>query len=142
MIDAKFKLMFFDSEGVKRKVKDGTKSALSKYGSFVRTDARRSIRKGPRKKAYKAVPGSPPRSWQGNLRDLIFFGYDTSTESVVVGPALFKQASPTAPHLLEFGGTGVYQGHAAYYHKFPFMNPAMARTLSKMPSMFNGAVKG
>jgi|SRR5581483_6214999 len=136
-VDIKFS-MFFDREKVKRKVKDGTKSSLSKMGAFVRQRAKTSIR--PRKKS--SVPGQPPSSHAGQLRDRIFFGYDERSESVVIGPTLFKQESPTAPHLLEFSGTTTGpHGEPRRYRKFPFMEPALQKEQDKFPGLFEGSVK-
>lgn len=141
MVDIKFE-MFFDRPRVLRKVKDGTKASLSKLGAFVRRTAKGLIRSGKR----SAKPGSPPKSHLGILKDLIFFGYDERRESVVVGPQLFKgkaqRANPTVPNLLEFGGETVnWRGHAAVYHAFPFMHPAMEKESPKFPDVFSGCVK-
>lgn len=132
--------MFFDRPGVIKHVKDGTKSALSKAGAFIRTRARSLIR--PRKRAAK--PGQPPSSHEGTLRRLIFFGYDTNTESVVVGPKLSKGSNPTVPHLLEFGGVTKHwkSKRPAKYHAFPYMKPALELEKSNLPAAFAGAIKG
>ena len=138
-IDVKFS-MFFDRAKVTRAVKDGTRSALSRAGAFVRQRAKTSIRK--RKKS--ASPGHPPSSHTGRLRNLIFFGYDERAESVVIGPKLFRQANPPAPHLLEFSGQtrSWRDGRTQHYRKFPFMAPALEAEAQKMPGLFQGAVKG
>lgn len=129
--------MFFDQPRVMARVKDGTKSMLSKAGAFIRTVARRSIR--PRKDS--ALPGQPPSSHTGLLRDRIFFGYDTSTESLVVGPTLSKGQRPTAPELLEFGGKIFRRGKMLFYRKFPFMAPALESEAPKFPGLLGGSVK-
>lgn len=141
MVDVKFS-MFFDRPGVLKKVKDGTQSALSRFGAFVRTSAQRSIRPGG-KKNVSAAPGQPPRGHVGWLRKLIFFGYDSGSESVVVGPQLFgKHNSPTVPNVLEQGGMGTTsQGKPAMYHKFPFMEPALTAEQDKFAGLFQGAIK-
>jgi hypothetical protein len=131
---------FFDRDTVLRKVKDGTKSSLAKFGSYVRTRARRSIRQ--RKKS--AQPGSPPSSHTRLLRDFIFFGYDDRTDSVVVGPALMKQqTNPTIPNVLEKGGTLTHwkTGKPAVYRAFPFMEPALSAESEKFVGLFSGVVK-
>ncbi len=139
MVDIKFS-QFFDREGVIDKVKDGTKSALSKAGSFVRQRAKSSIRK--RKKS--AQPGNPPSSHTGLLKKFIFFGYDAETESVVVGPQLFKSGTPTpVTQLLEFGGEtrSWRDGSPAKYNAFPFMGPALEAERDKFPELFANSVK-
>lgn len=79
------KAKFFDRE-LDAKLDAGTRQALSKFGAFVRTRSRSSIRK--RKKASK--PGQPPSSHVGTLKKLIFFVFDQQTQSVVIGPTLFS----------------------------------------------------
>jgi hypothetical protein len=139
MLDVKTS-MFFDRPGVMKKVKDGTVSALSKAGAFIRQRAKTSIK--TRKKTAK--PGNPPSSHDGRLKNMIFFGYDKSTESVVVGPKLCKGSNPTVPHLIEFGGSIIHwrDKKKAHYHAFPFMAPALAKELPNLPAAFQGCVKG
>lgn len=139
MVDISFD-MFFDAPGVLRKVKDGTKSALSKFGAFVWRRAKSSIRR--RKKPSQ--PGQPPSSHAGQLRDLLFFGYDVTTETVVVGPQLFKsKTNPTVPELLELGGRSVtWKGTPALYRAFPFMKPALDAEQDNFSGMFAGSVGG
>lgn len=95
---------FFDSDGVMRRLAAGERRVLSKYGAWVRTAARSSIRK---RKRY-ARPGEPPSSHEGSLRRLLYFAYEPATHSVVIGPALFRGKTGggkyTVPELLEYGG--------------------------------------
>ena len=158
--------MFFDRPKVMRAVRDGSKSVYARFGAFIRTSARSSIRQRKR----VAAAGSPPSSHDGRLRDFIFFGYDDRTETTVVGPALFKRQSPTAPNLLEFGGQVQGDGRVIYvtreagrdesgrfvsqgkkrvelngqitYRAFPFMSPALDKNVDKFPGLFSGAIKG
>ena len=118
-----FKAAFFDAESVKKRVKNATRQALSKVGSFVRRRAKSSIRK------RKAVsqPGMPPSSHEGSLRRLIFFAYDSARDSVVVGPAVYRKGE--APRLLEHSGeiqrrTRSGQAKRLHYRARPFMKPA------------------
>ena len=97
------KLAFLDTVEVQKQADQATLAGLKKIGAFVRTRARSSIRK--RKKS--APPGRPPHSHRGDLKRLIFFTWDPSTRSVVVGPVKFesKQGGMVpAPQLLEHGG--------------------------------------
>lgn len=98
-VTTRMKLDFFDSKKVTRALDKNRRRALARGGAFVRTTARRSMRrkKGP------SSPGQPPHAHEGSLRKLIFFGYDRDTKSVVVGPLPIKR-SPV-PSVLEFGGT-------------------------------------
>ena len=117
---------FFDKD-LRTATDRGVKRALSKFGAFVRTRAKSSIRK--RKKISE--PGSPPSSHTGKLKRLIFFGYDAKNYSVVVGPVLF--GSKRAPEKLEFGVAG--------YKARPFMRPALEKELRNAPECFRDQIR-
>jgi hypothetical protein len=103
------KSRFFDSPIVKQAVDQTTRRVLSRFGAFVRTRARSSIRK--RKGASQ--PGSPPSSHAGTLRRFLYFAFDVRRRSVIIGPAATNQVffdgdgkptSGTVPQVLEEGG--------------------------------------
>lgn len=97
-------LVFFDREKVFRAMDKAKLRALSKFGAFVRTRARTSMRK--RKKP--SAPGTPPSAHVGTLKKLLYFAYDPATKSVVVGPVPFGAAARQnvgAPEVNEYGGT-------------------------------------
>jgi hypothetical protein len=100
---------FFDRERVISATNKATRRVLSKFGAFVRTRARTSIRK---RKGVSA-PGAPPHSHEGTLKRFLFFAYDVQRSSVVIGPAKTNQIfvdgyglpkSGTVPGVLEYGG--------------------------------------
>lgn len=91
--------VFFDSKAVQSAVDRGTRKALSKFGAFVRTRAKSSIRKRKR----VSLPGAPPSSHSGKLKKYVYFGYDARQKSVVVGPVAFSNSK--AQSLLEHGGS-------------------------------------
>jgi hypothetical protein len=116
---------FFDSERVLRGMAIARRKALSKAGAFVRTRARSSIR---RRKTI-SQPGAPPSGHVGTYRQLIFFAYDKGSDSVVVGPTLFRPNSEV-PQLLEHGGVTLRLGrnrkmHRAVYRARPAMQLAL-----------------
>ena len=76
------KTMFFDRRAVIDAIGRANVKVLSRAGAFIQRRAKSSIRK--RKRASR--PGEPPSSHVGTLRNLIYFGFDTGTRSVVVGP--------------------------------------------------------
>jgi hypothetical protein len=88
------------------------RKVLSKFGAYVMTASRRSMRSGG-KKGKASRPGEPPRSHSANgLRrghHAVQFGYDISSRSVIIGPEkmnhVVHNASGTIPEILEFGGT-------------------------------------
>lgn len=132
--------MFFDRPAVISAVKKATRKTLSKAGAFVRTRARTSIRPAPKKKKYTPVPGKPPRSHLGTLKRLIFFAWDPTTESVVVGPALFagKTSDPTAPEVLELGGR-VHRRHKVHVARRKAHTAAQAAAYRRL--LVEGRVK-
>ncbi len=126
------KKAFFDKKAVTSAIDKGLKQALSKFGAFVRTRSKSSIRK---RKAI-AAPGSPPSSHEGSLKKLIFFSYDAAQKSVVIGPVL-KTGGGEAPRLLEHGGTGRKGRYAAR----PFMLPAFKAELPNAPKGLKNLIK-
>jgi len=144
-----FKKMFFDSKEVVSATDKAARSVLSKIGAFIRREAKSSIRPGG-KKHKTSLPGEPPRSQTGLLKRFIFFGYDTSTQSVVVGPAkLGGVKGKDAPHTLEYGGKAAisHQLSAFSSKKYvtiaprPYMNPALNKNLPKLPAMWANSIK-
>ncbi|MCC7409353.1 MAG: hypothetical protein IT442_14920 [Phycisphaeraceae bacterium] len=139
MIQIDFKALLFDRPAVLSAVDKATRRVLSRFGAFVRTTARHSIR---RKKGASA-PGSPPHSHEGSLRRLIYFGYDPSKRSVVVGPVPFGKGE--APALLEHGGTTTLKRRgktlAAHYRQRSFMGPALEAEKPQLPAMWADSVK-
>lgn len=173
---------FFDSDLVIRTMDKAARKALSKFGAFVRTASRSSLRytKGP------ASSGNSPHvhetsftTGKSPLKDFLYFSWDAETKSVVIGPAKTNQrnawSETTIPEVLEYGGlTSVHE----HLHKFasgkevwvrtdlrmrlsgqhfrsavgkqrrvrtfripqfPYMAPAFAQELPKLPSFFEGS---
>ena len=146
MIGLATKNIFFDRKAVTGAVDRATRKVLSRFGAFVRTTARHSIRK------RKAVsqPGHPPSSHVGTLKRLIFFGYDPAKKSVVIGPTPLG-GEAVVPELLEQDHTagttrrvrGKRHGKAVVmtYRARPFMGPAMEQEKPKLPALWAGSVK-
>ena len=137
--------VFFDRPAVMKAMDPARASALAKAGAFIQRTAKRSMRRGG-----KASPaGKPPKARAGQLRDLLFFGYDRATESVVVGPEAFKRA--IAPSLHEFGGTAIVRvgrgrtrrSVRARYEPRPYMRPALAVAIDKgkIPEAFKNSIR-
>ncbi|MBQ4195902.1 MAG: hypothetical protein II622_07305 [Thermoguttaceae bacterium] len=93
------RFVFFDEKSVRRALDAKTRKALSRFGAFVRTRAKSSIRK--RKSVSK--PGNPPSSHTGKLKKYIYFGYDRAKKSVVIGALPFSNSR--AQETLEHGGS-------------------------------------
>lgn len=146
------KQQFFDRRAVEKAMDKGTREAMTKIGGYIRTTAKRSMRKtGKSKKTQTSAPGKPPRRHTGMLRDKIFFVYDENKRAVVVGP--LKWTSPqsnlkptgtgkSAAGVLEHGGwvtgqtnrksttKGKYlkgQQRSLFIQPRPYMGPALEK---------------
>ena len=144
MIDMKIKLLFFDRAKVKRAADRGKIKALSRAGAFIRQRAKTSIR---RRKGVSR-PGNPPHSHTGYLRNFIFFGYEPTRESVVIGPVKLNQKNTDAPRTLEHGGTTVitdFRGGRLVRRKVtiaprPYMGPALDAERENIPRQWAGVI--
>jgi hypothetical protein len=131
---------FFDRQKVTKAVSRSERRVLSKFGAFVRRGAKSSIRK----RKSVSQPGRPPSSHTGLLRKMIFFVYEPSRSSVVIGPIELNRGTD-APRLLEHGGQVVRrqgkQRTRMVYRPRPFMGPALERELPKLPAMWRDSVR-
>ena len=114
------KQIFFDRDRIVRAMDAKTKKVLSSTGAFARTVMRRGMRK--RKKISQ--PGEYPSAHEGSLRRLVYFGYDEPTQSLVVGPTLFRSkvgvgigTASTVPELVNYGGLVFRQTTRALHRK-------------------------
>ena len=139
MITARVKSAFFDRAAVQAAMDVATLKTLSRFGAFVRRRAQTSMRRT----GAVSQPGSPPSSHAGQLRDLLYFAWDGSSRSVVIGPTPFKDV--VAPKLLEEGGTIIdrLRGRSVrkVYRTRPFMKPAFDAELAKMPQGFKDSAR-
>lgn len=132
---------FFDRQRIIGAVDAATRKVLSRFGAFVRTRARTSIRK----RKGTSPPAGPPYSHVGTLRKLIFFGYDAGAKSVVIGPTLSN--SPTgAPENLEYGGSSDIPQRKgppvrAAIQPRPYMGPAIKAELPSLPPLWRDSVR-
>ena len=135
------KSFFFDRKAVIDRVGVAKVKTLSKLGAFVRRAAQTSMRyrKG------KSQPGQPPSAHKETgalLRKLLFFSYDPSSDSVVVGPIAARRAE--APRLQEFGGkakrTRMGVTRTVTYPPRPYMQPALSKSEPRIPKEWTGSV--
>jgi hypothetical protein len=139
------KAAFFDTERVMAAMDRAERGALSRAGAFVRRTARQSIRK--RNKI--SLPGQPPSDHGGALKRFLFFSYDFSTRSVVIGPAAWpSRYSPRGPQVLESGGTVTgtdKKNHTVrrVYKSRPYMMPALMKEVAAgtIPEQFRGSLR-
>jgi hypothetical protein len=95
--------LFFDQPVVIRVMDKATARVFNRFGATTRLTARHSIRKVG-KKGKASLPGQPPKSRKGFLRDHIYYSFNPQTKSVVIGAALFARSS-WAQKTLEHGGS-------------------------------------
>lgn len=157
---------FFDRKAVADKVDATSRRVLSKFGAFVRTRARSSIRR----REGTSPAGRPPYSQTGLLKRFIFFAYDRDRAAVVIGPARLNGTSdPGAPERLEHGGTKQGDGRTVSvargvgrdaagrftskgrdritlsgtlrYKPRPFMGPALEAERPQLPRLWKDSVR-
>ena len=106
---------FLDRESVVSAMTKKERSALTRIGGWIRTTMKRSMRPAtiatPHSPSGPLGIGKPPRYHSKLLRNMIFFYYDATRHSVIVGPTLVptnpdvKPIGKTIPQLLDEGGT-------------------------------------
>ena len=85
-------------------------------------------------------PGEPPRKIRGDLSKFLYFVWDPSTRSVVVGPQGFPGRD--APENLEHGGQSkATDGTPFRMEARPFMFPALQDNAPKFPQLFANALR-
>lgn len=154
------KEMFFDRKEVIAALGRANVKVLSRFGAFVRTTARQSIKKikgkvgRVKKRKYKerdtkgvSPPGSPPASHRGTLKRGIAFGYDLSKRSVLIGPRPFSgTVTPASLRALEHGGPSLVRRKDGSKESInirarPFMGPAFQKELPGFPALWADSVK-
>jgi len=133
---------FFDRKKVMSAVDKATGRVLSRFGAFVRQTAKSSIRR--RKNPSK--PGQAPTSWIGLLKKFLFFSFDRSKRSVVIGPARLNKPSNDAPEVLEHGGTASRRDRkgkrrTTRYRARPYMGPAFEKEKKQLPRLWRDSVR-
>jgi hypothetical protein len=135
------KNFFFDRAVVIAAIGREAAARSARAGALVRTIARNSMRQ----RKASSPRGSPPSSHAGQLKDLLFFGFDAASKTTIVGPVPFKAG--IVPNLLEFGGDepGVDRfgnKRTMHYAGNPFMAPALVKAAPELPGIWEGSVKG
>lgn len=154
------KKSFFDRARVLSAADAAALKVLSKFGAFVMRRARSSIKPAPKQEATRlkrgisidgvSAPGNPPVSHgEGLLRGFIFFSYDSSRRSVVIGPVKLGGKIGNAPEALEKGGqseamVGIGKGRKLVRTTIrarPYMVPSFLAELPGVPAMWAGSIK-
>lgn len=160
-VDA-FKAGFFDRDVVLKALGRARAKILKEQGRLVRKRAQASLK-------YKdgvSAPGRPPHAHKSGvrkrrsrstgkarvrrvsyLREFLYFAYDATTQSTVVGPArLDGTVDPAALPALEYGGTSRVVGfdgrrRRARIAARPFMGPALAAEAPQFPAMWRDSIR-
>lgn len=117
-----------ESGKVIRASRRDTVRVLYKASGFIRTVARRSIKK----KDTPAAPGKPPHTQTKRLRKAILFEVDRATQTSVVGPSADVVGIAGAEH--EHGG----RFRRESFKPRPFMRPAFEKTRPMLPRFWDG----
>lgn len=146
MVKMRPRMLFFDSPKVRRSLDKATRKVFSRFGAYVRTRARSSIKD----RDGVSKPGHPPHSHTGHLKRFIYFGYDPQERSVVIGPIpLSERKAKDAPEHLEYGGVAVLKSRnprrgrrsrRAVYKPRPFMGPAFEKEQPNLPAMWRASI--
>lgn len=132
----KAKGLFFDRAKVLSALDRAEARFMSRFGAFVRSDARRSMRKSKSGKPSK--PGRPPKAHSGELKRFLFFVYDRRNHDVVIGPIRLPRTRYAVPGIQEFGGVVTRKdGSTAVYPERPYMRPALKKNLSRVRELRN-----
>ncbi len=132
MSDAK--RLFFDRPAVQALLTKEERSRLSRFGAFVRQRAKSSIKMSSGNQS--SAPGAPPKGHTDDLRRRIYFAFDPSRRSVVMGPVTFDSRTGEELAALETGGmTTIREAgrrrRRVFIRARPFMLPAFHQELPK-----------
>ncbi|OHB58790.1 MAG: hypothetical protein A2Y12_00110 [Planctomycetes bacterium GWF2_42_9] len=136
----KVKTLFFDSPIVLAAVDSATRKVLNRIGGMIRLTARRSIKKAPSHNAV-SKPGKPPLSHTGLLRNYIYYSFDPSSRSVLVGPVALNAIGKDVPRTLEYSGSTRIKGKNVHIAARPFMGPALTVNQPRMAALWQNSVK-
>lgn len=137
--------LFFTSSEVIRATNVAERKVLSKFGAFVRQRARTSMKR--RKKP--SAPGQPPSAHVGLIKKFLFFVYEPTRHSVIIGPALLDKPSVGALEVLEHGGSVTIIRRPKFGPKNkdrvniaarPFMQPAFDKELPGVAGLWKDQI--
>jgi phage gpG-like protein len=158
------KSRFFDRKSVIDAMDKKTHAFLSRFGAFVRTRSKTSIRM----RKHPSAPGRPPHGHKSAMRkktnrrtgvtkvqavsllkEYITFSYDPFKKSVVIGPPKLSgpRGGPPALKALEYGGKStVLAGRKRKPKKVtirarPFMRPAFNEEIRRLPANWQQSVR-
>lgn len=152
---------FFDKKKVIDAVDRATRKIFSKFGANVRKRAQKSLeyakgisRPGRPPHAHKTITVKKTSKSTGRvrfrsvsfLREFLFFAFEPSTKTVVIGPArLNSTVTSDALSALEYGGQSVKvergKRKRINIQARPFMGPAAKAETPGLPAMWRDSVR-
>jgi hypothetical protein len=111
-------------------------SLLKTFGDaarLTRTIARNSIKRRSGK-AY-ALPGQPPKTRFGAIRNSILYDLDKKRQEAIIGPAYSRMGPVASAH--EHGGP--FRGRD--YEARPFMRPAFQKIIARLPKLWRYSIR-
>jgi hypothetical protein len=124
-----------DYNDLNRRIKTGSLNALGHAGGIIRKTAQRSIQQRKDKTIF-SMPGQPPFTHAGNLKNAIRYEVDKQKEVVRIGPTF--TGIGLIGHIQEFGGNYT-RGH---YPPRPFMKPALDKIANLLPNLWANSIRG
>lgn len=117
-----------------RKLRSQNLDSLAHAGAAIRLTARRSIKKGGKKRG-PGPPGQPPRTRRGRLKKSILYAVERDRQRVTIGPDYMQMGTSAAAH--EHGGK--YKKER--FPKRPFMGPALEKIAPRLPRHWARSVR-
>lgn len=137
---------YFKPDPVVRAMDRAANRVLGRFGSYVRRDARKRIKKASRKRAV-SQPGESPVTHNQQLK-LILFDVNSLAKFVIIGPIRLRGKRGLATRALEEGGEiswdGMRNGKPVIAHAKikprPYMKPSFEALKPKLPEMWRNAI--
>ncbi len=103
---------------------------------------RDGMKNNKRGKRSPSTPGKPPKAWTRLMKDRLFFAWDKSNGTVVIGPEILKSKQSrvasvyTIPSVHEYGGVlrkvdRKGRPSTARYPARPYMRPALEKSWNR-----------
>lgn len=147
---------YFDHQRLQRRIQWAHKRALNRAGGIIRRRARQSIkfrkdptrtktkRRGRKRKKARSAAGQVPFSHVKPGIKRIFFAYEPSRNSVVVGAAKFPGKVLDSPGTLEHGGVTKFRSGRGVKRTRqaarPFMRPALENARPDLPPLWRNVL--
>jgi len=143
-LGARCRIEIAESKRVLDRMNAAARKVLMRQGANIRKVARNSITT----EDHPSAPGHAPRNVTGLLRNFILFLWDSSSSSVVVGPAALKGGVAVVPRILEEGGTELatvkrgreWKKQQVTIAPRPYMAPALKLSQAQMPQLWAKSV--